>query len=167
MYWRMMVGVFVSQYLPFTWDIRKLFKCITAAVLFDTCISLVWNDHVMGLREPSIFWFSYSSEGKGSTLSVTLKSTASGIRLWVTLSAFRCWRKLFQLLHWERMIKKWIPKVWKPGKNHNLSKTTVKRKQIISYFLLFIFFNSPEVSLVLLCPYLAKSAPYGSSQHFF
>lgn len=27
--------------------------------------------------------------------------------------------------------------------------------------------NSPEVSLVLLCPYLAKSAPYGSSQHFF
>lgn len=27
--------------------------------------------------------------------------------------------------------------------------------------------NSPEVSLVLLCPYLTKSAPYGSSQQFF
>lgn len=27
--------------------------------------------------------------------------------------------------------------------------------------------NCPEVSLVLLCPYLAKSAPYGSSQYFF
>lgn len=39
-HWRMMVGVFVSQYLLLIWDTRKLFECITAAVLFNTCISL-------------------------------------------------------------------------------------------------------------------------------